>query len=676
MTYPHRWVTPLTLMITLLGVTRVASGQQVPTIKQWLSLRSVGAPMVSPDGAALAFTVTSTDWEANRYDTEIWVSRPGGDPVQLTATDKESSTLPRWSPDSRWLGFIADRGEGRQVYLIRPSGGEARRLTGIKGGVTDFAWAPSGEAIAFASVGPEGDDIVARRRTYGEFSIENADFRLTRLWLVPADTGTTLPQAHEVKIGAGRTLGGLAWSPDSRQIAFSHTPDPLLSSGSLSDIAVVDVATGAVRSLVTGPGADTGPVWSPDGTRILFSTAAGDTTSSFYRNQHLAMIAANGGPITVLAQGFDEDPTSAAWLPGGIRFLAAQGTAQKLFALDPATGVTRVLLSAPDVIRSASFSRDGSVIAFTAENGTTLPEIYRMSASGGQPVRVTSMSAQVAGWSLASREVTSWNSTDGARIEGVLYKPAGYVAGRKYPLMVVIHGGPTGVSRPTLAYGGTYPVEQFLAQGAVVLMPNYRGSAGYGEKFRSLNVRNLGVGDAWDVLSGVDALIARGMVDSTRMASMGWSQGGYISAFLTTTTKRFKAISVGAGISDWMTYYVSTDIHPFTRQYLKGTPWSDPAIYAKTSPITYIAQASTPTLIQHGELDRRVPISNAYELYQGLQDVGVPTRLIVYKGFGHGITKPKEQLAANWHNWQWFSKYIWGEEVALPVDAEASAPGH
>lgn len=664
------WILCPGMLVTLLGARHVAFAQQQPTVRQWLSLRSVGAPVVSPDGSVTAYTVTSTEWDTNRYDTEIWVSRTGTDPVQLTSTDKESSTLPRWSPDSRWLGFIADRGEGRQVYLIRPSGGEARRLTSIKGGVTDFAWAPDGATIALASVGPEGDDVVARRRTYGEFSIENADYRLTRLWLVSVDTGTASPQPRELKIGAARTLGGFAWSPDGRQIAYSHTPDPLLSSASLSDIAVVDVATGAVRPLVTGPGADTGPVWSPDGTRILFSTAAGDTTSSFYRNQHLAVISASGGPITVLAQGFDEDPSSAVWLQDGIRFLAAQGTAQKLFALDPATGVTRALVTAPDVIRSASFSRDGSVVAFTAENATTLPEVYRMAASGGQPVRVTNMSAQVAGWSLGTREVTSWTSTDGARIEGVLYKPAGYVAGRKYPLMVVIHGGPTGVSRPTLSYGGTYPVEQFLAKGAVVLMPNYRGSAGYGEKFRSLNVRNLGVGDAWDVLSGVDALIARGIVDSTRMSSMGWSQGGYISAFLTTTSKRFKAISVGAGISDWMTYYVSTDIHPFTRQYLKGTPWSDPAIYAKTSPITYITQASTPTLIQHGELDRRVPISNAYELYQGLLDVGVPARLIVYKGFGHGITKPREQLAANWHNWQWFSKYIWGEEVTLPVDAE------
>ena len=176
-----------------------------------------------------------------------------------------------------------------------------------------------------------------------------------------------------------------------------------------------------------------------------------------------------------------------------------------------------------------------------------------------------------------------------------------------------------------------------------MLEPNYRGSAGYGEKFRSLNVRNLGIGDAWDVLSGIDSSGRAGPRRPRSRRRMGWSQGGYISAFLTThdSAERFKAISVGAGISDWMTYYVNTDIHPFTRQYLKATPWDDPKIYAETSPMTYIKQARTPTLIQHGELDPRVPIPNAFELYQGLQDSDVPVKLIVYKGFGHGLNKPK-----------------------------------
>jgi len=238
---------------------------------------------------------------------------------------------------------------------------------------------------------------------------------------------------------------------------------------------------------------------------------------------------------------------------------------------------------------------------------------------------------------------------------------------------VVIHGGPTGVDQPIVNADRYYPIERFVAKGALVLRPNYRGSAGYGEKFRALNVRNLGVGDYADVISGVDSLIAKGWVDKDRVGSMGWSQGGYISAFITASSDRFKAVSVGAGISDWMTYYANTDITPFTRQYLHGTPWDDPEIYKKTSPISYIAKARTPTLIQHGENDRRVPIPNAYELRQALEDRGVPVKMVVYKGFGHGITKPKQQRAVMEENEKWFAQYIWGEKPEEPKTPEPKA---
>jgi dipeptidyl aminopeptidase/acylaminoacyl peptidase len=206
-----------------------------------------------------------------------------------------------------------------------------------------------------------------------------------------------------------------------------------------------------------------------------------------------------------------------------------------------------------------------------------------------------------------------------------------------------------------------YPVDAWVGRGALVLKVNYRGSAGYGERFRELNVKNLGVGDTWDVQSGVESLVAKGWVDPAKVGCMGWSQGGYISAFLTTSSTLCAAVSVGAGISNWATYYYNTDITPFTIQYLGANPAEDPAIYQKTSPMTYIKQAKTPTLIQHGENDRRVPIPNGYELRQGLEDRGVPVEMVVYKGFGHGITKPKSQRAVMTHNLLWFNHYIWGD---------------
>jgi len=435
-----------------------------------------------------------------------------------------------------------------------------------------------------------------------------------------------------------------------------------------------------VLPLVDGVGPDSGPVWSPDGEWILFSEYDGDMNSVFYRNGELAKIRAGGGEITVLTEGFDENAGGPAWTEAGVVFVASQRTDRRFFSLDPASGQIEQLDVPLPIVGGFDVTRDGKSVAFTAQGPESLSEVYVVqdfsrASNRSRPLKLTDMSAQIADWTLGTREVIQWKSEDGAEIEGVLFKPADFDPSRRYPLLVNIHGGPTGTSRPTAVDGYVYPTVHWLAKGSVVLQPNYRGSAGYGEAFRSLNVRNLGVGDMWDVMSGVQHLIDEGIADPDRLGSMGWSQGGYISAFLTTNTNRFKAISVGAGISNWMTYYVNTDIHPFTRQYLKGTPWDDPEIYAKTSPITNITRASTPTLIQHGEFDGRVPIPNAYELYQGLQDQGVDTRLIVYAGFGHGITKPKELLAGVWHNWQWFAKYIWGEDLELPIEVESDEEG-
>lgn len=670
-----------------------------PDFKEVLSLPRVGSPRIAPDGGAVAYPVTAADWEENRYDTELWLARPGEEPFQLTRTAKGSSSDPKWSPDGRWLAFLADRGSGRQVQLIRAAGGEAQQLTAIAEGVEGCEWSPDGRHLALAVTEPEGEASEKRKKLYGEFAVEDAEHRMTHLWLLEveaagkteggvkrpeekaeegeekeAETSAEKPAALRRLTGGDRfTVGSFAWSPDGRWLAFDHRPDPRITSFDRSDLSLVAVATGEVRPLVARPGYDGDPIWSPDGGWVLFETADGET--AYYRNDELAKVPVGGGEPTVLTGSFDENVSALAWLPGGIRFLAFQRTERALFHLDPESGEVRRLTDSPPVVWSADYSRDGSVVALLGEGADRLGEIYRGAAQPYRPEAVTAMTPRVSGWPLGTREVIQWPSRDGTAIEGVLWKPEGFDPDRRHPLLVIIHGGPAAVSLPSLVSSYVYPVQQWLARGALILMPNYRGSTGYGEEFRALNVRNLGVGDAWDVLSGVDHLVAQGIADPERLGAMGWSQGGYISAFLATTSDRFRAISVGAGISNWMTYYVNTDIHPFTRHYLEATPWEDPEIYAKTSPMTYIRDARTPTLIQHGEFDRRVPIPNAYELYQGLEDQGVATRLIVYKGFGHGIDKPKERLAAVWHNWQWFAHHLWGEEVELPLTTADEGDG-
>jgi dipeptidyl aminopeptidase/acylaminoacyl peptidase len=666
-----------------------------PDFKAVLGLRGAGDPKISPDGSAVVYSVHEADWDADQFDEELWLARRGEEPFQLTRTPDNPSSNAKWSPDGRWIAFLADRGNGDQIWLISPRGGEARPLTGVEDGVVDFEWSPNGAVLAVAIVDRMDPERRLIEETYGEFSVEDHDFRSTHIWALDvaaalaADGGADLPsEADEVdgsaegqgvrkkspspfrRLTGGNdfTVGTFKWSPDGKLIVFDHTPDPRVEARSLADLSIVEVESDKIRPLVARPGPDSDPLWSPDGRWVLFSTHDGD--ADFYLNAEIAKVSVDGGDPMILTGSFDEDANAVAWLDDGIRFLALDRTTRNLYRLNPDTGaIERIALAgAPRILWSVDYADDGKTLAFHGEGLDTLDEVYRVDPDSDRVLRVSGTTEQTEGWPIGSREVIEWVSQDGTRLEGVLLKPADFDPSVRHPLLVIIHGGPTWLSFPVTAYTYVYPVQQWLEKGAVILMPNYRGSAGYGEAFRSLNVRNLGVGDAWDVLSGVDHLIALGFIDSERMGAMGWSQGGYISAFLTTTCDRFAAISVGAGISDWMTYYVNTDIHPFTRQYLQGTPWSDPDIYATTSPMSYINQASTPTLIQHGEFDRRVPTPNAYELYQGLQDVGVPVELVIYKGFGHGISKPKELLAAVWHNWQFFAKWIWGEEVVIPVE--------
>jgi len=411
-------------------------------------------------------------------------------------------------------------------------------------------------------------------------------------------------------------------------------------------------------------------VWSPDGGKIAFETSAEDP-AWYYTNGMVAAVPAAGGTPSVLTRGFDEDVSLVAWTADGVWFAANQRTAAYLYRFDAATGVaSRVAPAEGWTGTSWSLTRDGRWSAWIGGDARHYPEVFS-ARTGEAGAPLTRLGDQLQGWTLGTSEVVQWTSRDGARIEGVLRKPQGWRAGTRRPLLVVIHGGPTGVSRPSLfAATYVYPIEHWLAKGALVLEPNYRGSAGYGAAFRALNVRNLGVGDAWDVVSGVESLARAGLADSTRVGVMGWSQGGYISAFLAThESRRFKAVSVGAGISDWMTYYVNTDITPFTRQYLKATPWDDPAIYATTSPITTVRSgAGVPVLIQHGGADQRVPTPDARELYRALVDVGVEAHLTVFPGFGHGLNKPKAIRAAMEENRDWFDRLVFGP----PAGAVAS----
>lgn len=677
--------------------------KKVPTIDELIALPTPANARISPDGEWVAYTVTSVDWKQNEYISQLWlVSAQGGEPRQLTFAG-ESSTTPRWSPDGRWLAFLSRRkgDEHTQVYRMSPFGGEAERLTEHEADVSAYDWAPDGKAIAFIAPDAEGEVEKEREEAYGAYHVEDEDFVRSHLWMLRFFDKKILKLTH----GKSFHVVDFDWNPQRYAIAFEAWPSPDQADFDRGKIYLIDLRTLGI-TLLTEESCST-PRWSPEGERLAYvhlgspTYIANNTLHIIHfgsmpsEKEVLTASEASIGPRTanvleasafedpapqrmVIQTKFDEELLLEDWSLAGIYASAIQRTTAHLFRVDATSGeVTCVTpLDQPGWMSfGASFSKDFSRAALVAYDNAHYAEVVvleteSLAPTGEQVKRLTDFTAQTQNWKLGTNEVVQWKSSDGTEIEGVLTWPPDYDPEKKYPLLVVIHGGPTWVSfQGRLANGyerRMYPIHTWAARGAIILQPNYRGSAGYGEAFRSLNVRNLGLGDCADVVSGVDALVERGLVDPERVGVMGWSQGGYISAFCTTyTSERFRAASVGAGISNWITYYANTDIHPFTRQYLKSNPWEDMQVYQETSPMTYIRRAKTPTLIQHGESDRRVPLPNAYELYQGLRDMGVEARLVTYPGMPHGPTKPRTCRQIMQENLNWFNRWIWDEPTQV-----------
>jgi dipeptidyl aminopeptidase/acylaminoacyl peptidase len=645
-------------LLAALACPLSAAAKRTLTIDDLINLLKPADPVISPDGRFVAYMVQQPNWAENRYDWQIWLANTQtGDLTQLT-NSKRTNTDAAWSPDGRWLGFLSDRDGKRQIYIISPQGGEARRITDTEVGVSLFRWSPDGTRIAFTTLDPETEKDKRRRERYSDFEVVR-EYRMDQLWLTDLSGRTP----RRLTQGNQYTVHSFSWSPDGRRIAFDAQVTPAMSSDETANVYVLNLDDNSVRKLIDEPGPDRNPKWSPDGKQIVFETAMGKP-HYFTQNISLAVVSAEGGAVSNLTADFDERASFVAWAPEGIYFTAAQKTATHMFRVDPKSRkIERVSPLEDAAYESFSFTGDFQQVAFTEADSTHFPEVYVSSVKNFAPKRLTNFAEQLKDFKLATRETISWKNADGMTIEGALMKPPDFDPAKKHPLLVVIHGGPADTSQAIFGVYDFhyYPKEIWAAKGALILEPNYRGSNGYGIGFHRLTVRTQGFGDYEDIISGVDSLIAKGWVDKDRVGAMGWSFGGFISAWLTTHSDRFKAISAGAAPTDWVMFDAFTDIQEISRHYFATAPWSDPDIYRNSSPITNVKQAKTPTMIEHGEFDPIVPIAGAYELYQGLLDQGVPVRFYLYKGFGHSITRPKSNRAVMQHNLNWFNHYIWGE---------------
>ena len=634
-----------------------------PTIDQWLELRRPERPQISPDGRYVVYAVQEANWAANQYVHQLWVGVVASGAVYQLTTASGSSHSPSWAPDSTHLAFISDRDGSNEIFLIAVTGGEARALTHGGTQVQACRWSPDGRHIAYTAVAPASPTRQAREAAYGAFEVVDADYELTTLWViaVPAADDPHPPQPARVLAEAAGTVGQFAWAPDGRRIAFAAAPDPLIRSAAAWHIAVLDLAAHTVVSVVRTPGPHDNPIWSPDGTAIAFETANG-RAGYYYTNRCVAVVPATGGPARLLTESFDSHAELIAWAAQGIYVRSLQRTYAHLFRVDPTSaGIERVSQPANCVYWHFSFTADGTQLACIGADHQHYPEVYVTAVTPFTPRRLSTFGNQVAAWRLATREVITWQAPDGTPIEGVLWKPATVDLTQRYPLLVAVHSGPITADQAIIDRELPYPLELLAAKGAFVLRPNYRGSDGYGEAFRALKVGSLGVGDYGDIIAGIDYVIAQGNIDGARVGALGWSHGGYIVAFLATYGTRFRAVSAGAVVADWTTFYTNSDGGAWALQYLKATPWEQPEVYRASAPLTYAPRATTPVLLQHGELDRRAPVAGAYALYRALQDHAVPVKLVIYHGAGHTSFTLKQLRAIMQQNLEWFGHWIWGE---------------
>jgi dipeptidyl aminopeptidase/acylaminoacyl peptidase len=651
------------------------------TFDDLIKLQRVSGAAVSKDGKWVAYSVATPDLEANRSVSNVWiVSTSGGAPIQVSQGGRDNS--PAWSPDGKTLAFLSARDGNSQVYLLSMDGGEAKKLTKLSTGADLFHWSPDGKIIAYSSsVYPdcrddacnakrdeEKDKSKVKARLYDHLLYRHWDHwsegKRSHLFVIPADGSAA---ARDLTSGADYDVppeersgpGDFNFSPDGAELCYSAVTDKVEAISTNADLFLVSVAGGESKRITTQPGFDGNPVYSPDGRYIAYHA---QLTPAYESDKWRVMLYdRRSGKNETLSENFDRSATDLAWSPDSknIYFLAENETLQPLYAMEPRVGTTpKKILDGFNA--EFAFSGDAKTLV-TVRTSLTMPsEIFISVGDGGDAKQLTHTNEAILARVEMNEPESFWfEGAEGTKVEAMLIRPPQFSAAQKYPLLVLLHGGPQ--TMWSNAWGYRWNAQVFSGAGYVTLMINRRGSTGFGQKFTDEITNDWGGKAYVDVMKGVDAALAMyPFVDPSRLAAAGGSYGGYMADWLATHTDRFKAIISHAGVYDKVSMYATEELW-FEEHDLQGTPWGAPENYKKWAPSSYAADLGkykTPTLVIAGERDFRVPYTQSLEFFNTLQRQGVPSELLIFPDEGHWILKP--QNAQLWYKTflNWLSTYV------------------
>lgn len=652
-------------------VARSKSGKRLFGSADALRVARVSGPRLSPDGSRVAYLVSALQTEKDKPMTDVtqlWVVPAAGPATaarQYTRGEKSVSGV-KWSPDGTILAFTTAAGDEKdakpQVWFMYATGGAPWQVTRHASGVRGFEFSPNGKTLLLVATAPQPADEMQREKMKDDAVIVDHDFKQAQLWTWDIASG------EEKQLTNGDfTVTDARWSPDGARIAFSTTPTPRLDDISLQTAWVVDAAGGAPRRLVDTPDPTSGARWSPDGAWIAYLSSRGGQPHQV----NLFVVRAAGGQPRQLTTGFTLDAGEPRWSPDGstIYFSTNTRESNEIFAANVAAGTVQQVTTTPGDVELTDIGADGKVTIGTRSDPAHPTDVFRSDLRFQTLEPITNQNAWLADYALGAAVVVQWKSSkDGLQIDGIVTQPVDFDASHRYPMLLNPHGGPTGAS--LLSFNPTAQI--MAANGYLVLEPNFRGSTGRGEQFAAANEHDWGGGDYRDDMSGVDAVIARGWADPNRLGAFGWSYGGFMTFWIDTQTDRFKAISPGAGLPDLYSMYAQTDIHRYLRTFFgMKAPWDDFQEYWDHSPMKYVTNVKTPTMILHGQADTRVPIPQAEEFYRALADRQVPVEFVTYPRENHGFVEPRH-IQDRWQRYLvFFGRYLDNPPVTEPRDVMA-----